>query len=60
VIAALLAASAAAVSSPVAAPAAEDEIPAFGALGPQPAGATSLTATACRPFHGVRFVLGFW
>jgi len=60
VIAALLAASAAAVSSPVTAPAAEDEIPAFGALGPQPAGATALTATAGRPFYGVRLAHGLW
>jgi hypothetical protein len=58
-IAALLAA--AAVSAPpYPTPVAEDEIPALRALGPQPAGATALTATAGRPFYSLRLAHGLW
>jgi hypothetical protein len=59
-IAALLAASAAALPGPLAGPIADDEIPALVALGPQPVGATSLTATAGRPFYSVRVAHGLW
>lgn len=56
---ALLAAAAAAVSSPFVPPAG-DPLPALAALGPQPAGATALTVRAGRPFHGVRLDHGLW
>jgi hypothetical protein len=56
---ALLAAAAAAVSSSFE-PAVEDPSPALAALGPQPVGATALTARAGRPFHGIRLDHGFW
>jgi hypothetical protein len=59
-IAALLVATAAAVSSSFEPAAVEDPFPALAALGPQPAGATALTARAGRPFHGVRLDHGFW
>jgi len=58
-IAALLAA-AAAVSASFEPPAVDDPSPALAALGPQPAGATALTARAGRPFHGIRLDHGFW
>jgi hypothetical protein len=56
-IAALLAA--AAVSSPPYS-VSVDEVPALRALGPQPAGATALTATAGRPFYSLRLAHGLW
>ena len=56
-IAALLAA--AAVSAPYDPAAAADPLPALGALGPQPAAATVLTALAGRPFSSVRLDHGF-
>ncbi|HWE23621.1 MAG TPA: hypothetical protein VG496_06740 [Myxococcales bacterium] len=59
-IAALLAASAVAATTSTAGPAAEDGVSALGALGPQPAGATALTATAGRPFHSVRLAHGLF
>ena len=57
---ALLAAAAAAVSSPFEPPAVADPSAALAALGPQPVGATALTARAGRPFHGIRLDHGFW
>jgi hypothetical protein len=52
---ALLAAAAAAVATAFEPPSAEDPLPAaLGALGPQPAGVTAVTARAGRPFHGAR------
>ena len=55
---ALLAAAAAAVATAFEPPPAEDLLPALGALGPLPAGATALTARAGRPFHGARLDRG--
>jgi hypothetical protein len=57
---ALLAAAGAAVSSSFEPAAVEDPVPALAALGPQPVGATALTARAGRPFHGARLDHGFW
>ena len=57
-IAALLAVSAAAATGALPTPPVEDEIPAFGALGPQAAGATSVTATGGRPFYSLRVAHG--
>ncbi|MFL5310127.1 MAG: hypothetical protein ACJ79H_06675 [Myxococcales bacterium] len=59
-IVALVAAAAAAVSAAYEPPGVEDPSPALAALGPQPAGATALTARAGRPFHGIRLDHGFW
>jgi hypothetical protein len=56
---ALLAAAAVAVATPFGPPA-EDPLPALDALGPQPAGATALTARAGWPFHGARLDHGLW
>ena len=58
-IAALLAAAAASAATPFEA-SADEPVPALGALGPQPAGATALTLRAGRPFHGVRLDHGLW
>jgi len=55
---AVLLAAAATASAPFGPPTAEDEVPVLGAIGPQPAGATALTATAGRPFHSVRLEHG--
>jgi hypothetical protein len=55
---ALLAAAAAAVATPF--EPASAPLPALDALGPQPAGATALTAWAGRPFHGARLDHGLW
>jgi hypothetical protein len=59
-IAALLAVSAVAAPGTLSPPAVEDEVPAFGALGPRAAGVTSLTATAGRPFYSLRVAHGLW
>ena len=56
---ALLAAAAAAVSASFEPPAVENPSPALAALGPQPAGATAVTARVGRPFHGIRLDHGF-
>jgi hypothetical protein len=58
-IAALLAASAAIVSTPMS-PVGMDDVPALAALGPQPEGATAVKVTLGRPFHSVRVEHGFW
>ena len=58
-IAALLAASAAAVATPTRG-LDVDEVPALAALGPQPEGATALKVTLGRPFHSVRLEHGLW
>jgi hypothetical protein len=50
---AALFAAAAVLSLPFDSAAAEDPLPALSALGPQPAGATAVTVTAGRPFHGL-------
>ena len=58
-IAAALAAATAVVGGSFEAAAAEDPEPALAALGPQPVGATAVTAWAGTPFHGVRVDHGF-
>jgi hypothetical protein len=52
--------AAAAVSAPFPAPPADDSIPALRALGPQPVGATAVTATGGRPFYSLRLAHGLW
>jgi hypothetical protein len=58
-IAALLAAGAAVVSTATSAAGVED-VPALAALGPQPEGATAVSVSFGRPFHSVRIEHGFW
>lgn len=58
-IAALVAAGAAAVATPMRGLVAED-VPALAALGPQPEGATALKITLGRPFHSMRLEYGLW
>jgi hypothetical protein len=58
-IAALLAAATAVVSTPVS-PLDADDVPALAALGPEPEGATAVKVTFGRPFHSLRVEHGVW